>query len=138
LPSATGPVLDRDAAARRYREIANPHNMAMNELFAVQDSRGSWEEEQQVVRKIFEVDDVEILELAGTAWPLDVRPLVDRLVQVKLAHRQAASDATHATTRAEYFRLSNLSFAQPECIEANAVRAALGLGAAGGDCPTTK
>ena len=103
----------------------------------MQDSQGSWEEEQQVVKKIFEVDDVEIFELAGTAWPSDVRPLVDRFVQVKLAHRQATSDAAYATTGAEYFRLSNLSFAQPECIEANAVRTALGLGAAGGDCPTT-
>jgi len=108
----------------------------MNALIASGDARDPWMKQRDALSKVFEADEVETVELAGTAWPVDVRPLVDRFVQVKLAHRQAMSDATHATTEAEFVRLADQALAQPECQEANAVRTALGLGEAGGDCPT--
>jgi hypothetical protein len=123
-------------AAAKYVAIVHPHNMAMNELFAVEGASGPWTDQRQALAKIFAVDETEVYALADTAWPAEVQLLIDRLIQVKLAHRQAMSDAVHASTEAEFLQLAFLAFVPPECVEANAVRAALGLGEAGGNCPT--
>ena len=135
-PSSSGPTLDREAAAQRYLEIVDGHNAAVNDFAAARERDAPWQEEQAALRVLFQADEKEGADLAATAWPADVRPLIDQLIQAKLANRQAMSAATRATTREEYLRLLDVAFANDECAEANAVRGALGLEPAGGDCPT--
>jgi hypothetical protein len=136
LPKPTGPVLDNAAAARRYLEIVDEYNAAMTVLWQAQDAGKPWQEEQEAVRLVAEASDAETMALAGTAWPAHVQSHVDRFVTVKGENRQAMADAVNAGSEREYSYAFVLAFDTDECVEANAVRSALGLETIEG-CTTT-
>jgi hypothetical protein len=104
----------------------------MNELFALQDKKASWRLQRTAMANIFKADDVEISALAKIVWPVDIKPLIDKLLKDKLVNRQTNFNAAHAADEISFKHTLN-EFV-PECHEANAVRAALGLQTAGGDC----
>lgn len=134
LPSPTGATLTLAQSVDRYEKIVEPRNAAAREVRKVQDAKQPWTAHQTAVTRLFDAEDAAMVELAGTAWPGEIRPLVDALVESKSANRLAMYAAVSARTESEYLTaLADLG-SPAECHALSALKVALGLPAVP-NCP---
>lgn len=135
LPSPSGKPLTKAQAAARYQKIVELRNGATGAIKKVEDEKGTWQAHQAAVTELIKAEDAVLVQLGGVAWPADVRPHVDALLQLKLAHREQTYAVVAAQTQQEYLAALNAVPAKLGCREVSAVKVALGLPAVEG-CPS--
>ncbi len=134
LPSPTGKPLTKAEAAARYQKIVALRDSATAAIKKVQDEKKSWQEHQAAVTELIKTEDTLLVQLAEVAWPADVRPHVDALLQARLAYREQTYLVVTAQTQQEYLAALQALPAKLACREVSALKVSLGLPPVE-DCP---